>query len=207
MMMTEEKQKTASAPLTSPKPADLLDDLDSQIVLKELTPQNTSFSLSEKSGFLQMTITENDSSVLYEKVRLVRLLPFQSPNEYISCIVEDKEGLNRAQVTEEKEIGIIRNLSVFDQEQQDLLLDQLDFRYYAPIIERIYSSREKMWFLFMTILVNDEKKEICITDLRHNIHRQNEKDAIITDIEGNKYLIPDYMSLDAKSRQLLDIYL
>ena len=81
-----------------------------------LTEENASFSLKNGLLFIKM---ENEE----KRAFLCRQFPFDFLWEYISVLDE-----------EQTEIGIIRDLTVFSAQTQELLRTELSRRYYAPVI-------------------------------------------------------------------------
>ena len=160
------------------------------IEYRELDPSEAVFSAGG-DGFMSLSVNGQQ----YERVELVRLLPFNRPEEYISCIAEGTE------------VGIIRRVNDFPEQQQKVIRDQLFFRYYAPKIEKILSVREKMWFLFIKAVVNGTETELCLRDMYHNIRYYNVTDVMLIDVEENRYLIGNFAQLPKKLRQKLEIYL
>ena len=165
-------------------------EMEEMIAYKELGPEHVRF-FSMGDGFLSLEI----DGITYNKVELIRLLPFRMPDEYISCLEHGKE------------IGIIRRITDFSEEQQEILRSQLKFRYYMPEVEKIISIKEKMWFLFIKAVVNGKEKELCMRDLTNSIKFYNESDVVLTDVEENRYLIKQFRSLPKKQLQKLEMYL
>ncbi len=121
------------------------DNMEKLIAYREL--DSSCVFADDGDGFLSLTLDET----VYRPVDLIRLLPYDRPDEYISCVCK------------EQELGIIRRIADFSEEQQRILQHQLSFRYYTPVIEKIISVREKMWFVFIKVVVDGQKKEALHT--------------------------------------------
>lgn len=165
------------------------DNMEQLIEYRELD-SNAVFA-DDGDGFLSLTV----DTTTYRSVDLIRLLPYDRPDEYISCVCKDRE------------IGIIRRISDFPDAQQEILRHQLSFRYYTPVIEKIFSLKEKMWFVFMKVQIDGQKKEFCMRDLYHNVHFYNDTDLLLTDVDENRYLIRDFRGLPVKIQQKIETYL
>ncbi|MDA3730124.1 DUF1854 domain-containing protein [Niameybacter massiliensis] len=144
------------------------------------------------SGFLKV-IKDGET---YEKVNVVRLFPYQYEKKYIALLDQ-----------ENKEITILKDLNDLKEEERTLLLDYLSYKYYMPEITKVNQVKEKMGFLYVDLDTTAGKKEVCIADFVSNIRLIKNKILSITDVEGNKYRISDFNTLDQLSKQKLDVFL
>jgi hypothetical protein len=155
-----------------------------------VNPEKCIFSVNP-SGFLAAEI---DGKV-YKRVILTRTLPLSLPNEYI-CISD----------IEKNEVGIIEKIADFSAEQQKLINSELSQRYYCPVIDKIESIKEKMGNFYFDVVIGGVKKSFAVKDITKSIRQHG--DAIdVTDIDGNRYRIADFDSIEAKSRRKLEPYL
>lgn len=144
------------------------------------------------SGFLKVT----KAGETYEKVNVVRLFPYQYEKKYIALLDQDN-----------KEITILKDLNDLKEEERALLLDYLSYKYYMPEITKVNQVKEKMGFLYVDLDTTAGQKEVCIADFVSNIRLIKNKILSITDVEGNKYRISDFNTLDQMSKQKLDVFL
>ncbi len=155
-----------------------------------VSPDKCIFSVNP-SGFLAAEI----DGKAYKRVILTRALPLSSPNEYI-CISD----------IEKNEVGIIEKIADFSPGQQKLINSELSQRYYCPVIEKIESIKEKMGNFYFDVVIGGVKKSFAVKDITKSIRQHG--DAIdVTDIDGNRYRITDFDSIEAKSRRKLEPYL
>lgn len=147
---------------------------------------------TNKNGFLCLKIGETD----HKRVKLSRVLPFSEPYRYIS--VADMEG---------KEIGILRDTDSLPAEQAVLVKRELDNRYYCPAVTEIASIKEKMGYFYFDVKIGDYKKVFAAKDISKSIKMLDDQCIIITDVDGNRYLIEDVWAIDAKSRRRIEPYL
>ena len=82
-----------------------------------------------KNGFLVLELNSKDMG----RVKLSRSYPFSKPTEYI-CISD----------LEDKEIGILRDITELDNASLELAKEELETRYFCPTITEIKSIKEKM---------------------------------------------------------------
>lgn len=155
-----------------------------------VSPEKCVFSVNP-NGFLAAEIDGKE----YKRVILTRTLPLSLPNEYI-CISD----------IEKNEVGIIEKIADFSPEQQKLINSELSQRYYCPVIEKIESIKEKMGNFYFDVVIGGVKKSFAVKDITKSIRQHG--DAIdVTDIDGNRYRITDFDSIEAKSRRKLEPYL
>lgn len=153
-------------------------------------PETCVFSIN-KSGFLSADI----NGTQYKRVTLSRALPLTEPGRYIS--VFDMEN---------KELGIIESVEAFSAEQQKIINSELSSRYFCPIVTDITSIKEKMGHFYFDVLIGEFKKSFAVKDISKSI-RQVGTAVDLTDIDGNRYRIADFDSINKKSRRRLEPYL
>lgn len=146
---------------------------------------------SSAHGFLGAVINGNE----YKRVILSRALPLSQPEKYI-CIAD----------IDKKELGIIEDVSVFGQEQGDLIRKELSQRYFCPVITKIISVKEKFGNFYFDVMIGDFKKNFTVKNLNKNIRYHGEGFDLI-DVDGNRYRIPDFKEISPSSRRKLDPYL
>lgn len=131
----------------------------------------------------------------YRRVILTRALPLNAPDDYI-CITD----------VDRNELGIIEHISDFPEDQQTLIRRELSQRYFCPDITAITAIKEKMGHFYFDVKVGDYPMSFTIRDLSKNI-RCTEGQVILTDVDGNRFLISDIGRIDKKSRRKLEPYL
>ena len=132
----------------------------------------------------------------YDRVWLHRVFPFDLADEFISVQTKDNE-----------EIGIIRRLSDFDGEMQDILKSELERKYFVPKIKKILTLKERRGFSYWKVECDIGEMEISLQDTYRSIMRIGEDRAFINDISGNRFEIESLSALDRKSKKKLEIYL
>ena len=132
----------------------------------------------------------------YGRVWLHRSFPYELPENYIS--VQDADG---------EEIGLIRSLDSYDEEQKALIGAELARKYYTPKIERILSLKETHGTSFWKCLTDAGELSFTLQDTSRSISKVGGDAAVITDMFGNRYRIASLKGLDKKSMRKLEIYL
>lgn len=164
-----------------------------------ITPENSVFG--EKNHFLTLvmkTKDENgaDTEKTYDRVFLHRAFPFDHPEAYISVQDADKN-----------ELGMISDLSVFPADTADLLRAELGRKYYAPVLKSIHSIRDRYGYAYCSAVTDSGEITFTLRDASRSIFKVDERRVIITDIDGNRYDIPDVTLLDRKSFKRIELYL
>lgn len=155
-----------------------------------LTPENAKFA--KKNGLLYLTLNGQET-----RVNPVREFPFELPFSYISML--DADGV---------EMGIIRSTSDFQDVERALIEEELRLRYYAPKITKILRVRERYGFSYWTVLTEDAGRlTFTMQDAYRSIFKIGEESVTFSDVDGNRYEIPDLSLLDRASRKRLDLYI
>ncbi|MDR1060065.1 MAG: DUF1854 domain-containing protein [Clostridiales bacterium] len=89
-------------------------------------------------GFIGLRYKGSD----YRRVTLRRALPVRSPLEFISVADADNS-----------EIGIIRDVGELSGPQAQVVLGELDKRYFCPYIYEVASVKDKLGYVYMELLV------------------------------------------------------
>jgi len=106
-----------------------------------------------------------------------------------------------------KEIGIITNVNVFDEIQQKYITDELNRKYFIPIIEIINSVKEKYGFSYWDVKTNIGKIKFTVHDAYRNILKITEDRIMVTDVNGNRYEIVSLNGMDRQSFRKIELFL
>ncbi|MCZ6680127.1 MAG: DUF1854 domain-containing protein [Candidatus Poribacteria bacterium] len=131
---------------------------------------------------------EIQGEVCYPRVTVWRILPLSDPEHYISL-----------GVGEDKEIGIIQDPSQLDAESLTILREELDKRYFTPVIQKIYHVKERFGVHEWEVETSRGKLTFSVQGLHQNIKHVPPARLLVTDVRGNRYDIPDYHKLDSHS--------
>ena len=146
-------------------------------------------------GFLSLTW----QGKTWERVQIVRTFPFSHKNSFLSV----RECTETA-----KEIGIIRELTEdFSAETVSLIERALAQRYFMPVIERIYSIKERSGYIYFQVETEKGRQEFTVRNNTSAIIPFTETRLFITDVDNNRYEIPDTSKLNPKELNKLDLYL
>ena len=154
-----------------------------------LTPENASFVY--KNNFLYINYGGEE-----KRAFLCRQFPFELEWEFISVMD-----------AEQQEIGIVKDVALFDGEQRELLTEELRRRYYAPVILQIRSVKERYGFSYWKVATPDGEVSFTLHDTYRSIIHAGPTRIILLDVNGNRFEIPDTTALDRKSYKKIELYL
>lgn len=161
------------------------------LFMKYVSPADCVF-YKNPQGFLALTLRGEN----YGRVALTRALPLSMPDRYI-CITD----------MESNELGILESIADFPADIRVMMEEELKIRYYCPEITEILSVKEKMGFYYFDVKIKSFKKTVAVKDISRNIKQLGESRIMLTDADGNRYLIPDLAKVNKKSRQQIEPYL
>jgi hypothetical protein len=129
----------------------------------------------------------------WREVNTVRLFPLTEPERWVSII--DKEG---------KEVGVLVELKGLTSEALRLVREELRRRYLVPQISRILACRERFDLVEWTVQTDRGKRTFLTRNLREQVKEPMASRLMFTDVEGNRYDIPDVAALDPDSRRWIE---
>ncbi|NLZ35956.1 MAG: DUF1854 domain-containing protein [Clostridiales bacterium] len=174
-------------------------ELDTVINIVYLTPENSEFGKLNEFITLKTKLPGENGEVEekeWQRIHLHRAFPFDMPENYISVLDKDK-----------KEIGLIKNIDDFDSDTAKLLKDELERKYYSPVILKIHSIKERYGYSYWVVDTDAGKMNYTLQDTFRSILHAGSDRVFIIDMDGNRYEIPDLSKLDFKSYKKIELYL
>jgi len=167
-----------------------------------LTPENAVFKRSQ-GGLISLDLknAEEDKEEFFERIVIFRCFPITNPDEFLSVREPDSKKMGRG-----KEIGMIRYMRDFPEDQQKLFLEELDRRYFSPEITKISSVKEKFGYTYWEAETNAGSMTFILSNPFSNIRSLEDGRIFIHDIDGNSFQIKDPSKLDANSFKKIEIY-
>lgn len=183
---------------------DLLDlqEFDEEALKKEseevlqmrlLTSENAEFRRTE-GGFIALKLEDKE----YDRVGVYLTFPLTNPEEFISIRETDEKA---------KEIGIIQNLKDMEKNVQEMIREQVRLRYFMPVIRKVMDVKDEYGYAYWHVMTD-------FGACRFTTHMGG--DAVIniggaryqiTDIDGNRYELPDLYALTVMERKKLDLFI
>jgi hypothetical protein len=156
-----------------------------------LTPADLAFH--KHGAHIRLTVKDDRS---YLKVSMVRIFPLSEPGRYISI----RSGDN-------KEAGVLVDPSELPAEARALVAEALERRYLVAIIRRIARIKERFGTLEWDVETDRGPVQFTTRNLRENSTRPSPGRYLISDVDGNRYDLPDLAALDLASQTLIMKYL
>lgn len=165
--------------------------LEAYAHIRFLSPAECHFERSP-GGLLSL---ELDGQV-YQNVAIYRAFPFTFGDRYLS--VRDKD---------DNELGIIRSLAEFDRKTQALLREELERRYFVPVITRIERIKEEFGYVYWDVETDRGPRRFTVRGIQQSVLSVGPDRLLIIDVDGNRFEIPKLSALDQKSIRLLETLL
>ena len=194
-----EEKKTESAEDTEEVNAD---DLFKHRESITMTPENEWFSLSAGGLISLKIINAEGNEEFFERVVIRRSFPVTAPDEFLSVREPDSRIKGRG-----AEIGMIRNVNIFDKDTVKLINDELEVRYFTPEIKKITSAKEKFGYTYWEAETTAGNASIVLNNPFSNIRVLEDMRIFISDMDGNCFVIPDPSKLDKLSYKYIEIYI
>ncbi len=203
----EEAKEKAAAALEDEDEDDDEEEVDTDKLFQHresinMTPENTWFSKSVGGLISAKIINAEGVEEFFERVIIRRSFPITAPNEFLSVREPDTKKNGRGH-----EIGMIRDLGIFDKDTVDLLNAELEVRYFTPEITHIYSAKEKFGYTYMEAETSAGRVAIVLNSPFYNIRSLEDGRIIINDMDGNCFVIPDPKKLDRHSLKFIEVYI
>jgi hypothetical protein len=171
---------------------DELDKVESIFEVNELTPDNTIFKRTP-GGFISLKYNKSE----YDRVAVYRAFPFTEPLRFISI---------RDITPKSEEIGLITDLAEWPEDTRNMILEQLNIRYFVPSILKITDIKEEFGFAYWEV-ETDKGSMRFTTSIWNPIIRIGDKKLLVNDLDSNRYEIQDYSKLSRKETKMIDLFL
>lgn len=168
-------------------------ETEQMLRLRYLTPKNAEFSRTE-GGFVSLKVEGEE----YPRVHIVRMFPFSEPDHYISVRTVEETS---------REIGVITDADVFPAEVIAMFEEQLALRYFTPKIEKVFNIYDKYGYAYIDAQTDKGRCKFVIHTGGNSVVHLSDTRLIITDIDENRFEIPDVSKLSVKEQKKLDQFL
>ena len=161
--------------------------------LRLLDPRHCRFATTA-GGLLALEIDERGKSSNHPRVDVYRSFPMSASRSWIS--VRDADG---------NELGLIEDLDAFSREQSKLVEDELQRRYFSPTIEEVVSLKEEFGYSYWQVRTDAGERRFTVQNGKGNIQLLGEQRMLIVDVDGNRFDLPEYGTLDAAQLRILEV--
>ena len=163
------------------------------LLMKFLTSENARFSRTE-GGFVSLKTVDKE----YTRVGVYLTFPLTNPEEFISIREADEKA---------KEIGMIEKLSQLEPDQQEMIREQIKLRYFIPVIIKVMDVKDEYGYAYWHVQTNFGVCRFTTRMSGDAVVSLSESRLMVTDIDGNRYEIPDFYKLSITERKKLDLFI
>lgn len=161
--------------------------------LRYITKDNAVFARTE-GGFVSLDFKDKH----YDRIGVYRTFPLTMPDAYISI----REANEKA-----REIGMIESLDKLNAETAKMLKEQLMLRYFTPQIEKVMDIKDEYGYAYFHVKTNYGVCRFTIHMGGDSVISLTDRRVIITDLDGNRFEIPDLQALSVGERKKLDLFI
>jgi|YNPNPStandDraft_1061719.scaffolds.fasta_scaffold15862_2 hypothetical protein len=143
----------------------------------------------ETSGEVTLTLADGTT---YRRVQALQPFPLSAESRLISLRDEN-----------DQEIGQLPDLRELDPDSRKVLEEELSKRYFMPQIRVIEDLKTNMGVMSWRVQTDRGPRRFEVRsrdDIRYLPHGR----ILLRDVDGNRYEIPNYRTLDPRSRDFLE---
>ena len=163
------------------------------LAMRFLTKDNAEFARTE-GGFLSLKTGEKE----YSRIGVYLTFPLTNPDEFISIREADEKA---------KEIGLIEKLSDLAADQQEMLQEQIKLRYFMPVITKVLDIKDEYGYAYWHVMTNFGACRFTTQMSGDAVISLSDSRLLVTDIDSNRYEIPDFYQLSVTERKKLDLFI
>lgn len=166
---------------------------DEILEMRFLNGENAKFARTP-GGFVSLETRDKT----YDRVGVYLTFPLTNPEEYISIREADEKA---------KEIGIIEKLSQLAEDQQEMLREQIRLRYFMPVITKVMDVKDEYGHAYWNVMTTFGACRFTTQMSGDAVIHLSDSRLLVTDIDGNRYEIPDFYQLSVMERKKLDLFI
>lgn len=169
-------------------------ETEEMLRLRFITKDNAVFERTE-GGFVSMKLGDE----FYPRIQVFYSFPLTDPDSYISIREPDEKA---------REIGVIKDFNKdITEESKEMLKEQLNLRYFTPKIERINNIKNEYGFAYFDVITDRGACRFTIHMGGGSVVNLSDTRLLITDLDGNRFEIPDTGKLTVTELKKLDLFL
>lgn len=172
---------------------DIAKETEEMLEIRYLNQDNAVFKRTP-GGFVSLDYQGRH----YDRVSVYRAFPFSDPDKYISIREPDEKA---------REIGMVEDLYALDKETAAMLTEQMNIRYFTPVITRILDIKDEYGYAYFDVLTDRGACRFTIHMNGGSVVRLTDTRLLISDLDGNRFEIPDTRKLTAGELKKLDLFI
>lgn len=158
-----------------------------------LDGNNAKFERTE-GGFVSLKTGDKE----YKRVGVYLTFPLTEPDAFISIREADEKAA---------EIGLIKNITDLSEDQQEMIREQIRLRYFMPVIKKVIDVKEEYGNAYWTVVTSFGNCKFTTKVNTSAVVAISDKRYLVTDIDGNRYDLPNFFALSVKERKKLDMFI
>ena len=163
------------------------------ITIRYVDSHNVRAWRPEGSTHLRIEIADLQT-ILHARIK--RAFPTSNPREFLS--IQDGSGT---------EVGVIRSLEGMDQDSAQRFDEELERRYFTPVISEIRDLRQEAGMWKFVVDTQRGSTDFFVRNWRDSAHEVTVNRWLIQTVDGARFEIKDVEALSPKSRKFLDLLL
>lgn len=161
--------------------------------MRYLTRDNARFERTG-SGFVSLKYKDME----YKRIGVYLTFPLTNPEEFISIRESDEKA---------REIGLIQKLTDLEPDQQEMIREQIRLRYFMPVITKVLDVKDEYGYAYWNVTTSFGACRFTTRMSGDAVVFLGDSRLMITDIDGNRYEIPDFYRLSVMERKKLDLFI
>lgn len=172
---------------------ELLKESEELLEIRWITKDNAVFARTS-GGFVSLDFNGQH----WPRIAIHRAFPFSDPDRWISIREPDRKA---------KEIGIIKEMKELPKDTRDMLQEQLALRYFTPVITQIVDIKEEYGFAYFDVITDHGACRFTSRTGGDAIVRLTDTRLMISDLDGNRFEIPDINRFSTAELKKLDLFI
>ncbi len=167
--------------------------------MRFLNGENATFCRTD-GGFVSLKTkdAEGNTAKEYARVGVYLTFPLTNPEEFISIREADEKA---------KEIGMVEKLAALPKDQQEMLREQIKLRYFMPVITKVLDIKDEYGYAYWNVVTTFGSCRFTTQMSGDAVIHLSDSRLLVTDIDGNRYEIPDFYQLGVMERKKLDLFI
>lgn len=163
---------------------------DNPFAVQVLDPKTVRLFRTHPSDTTVRATIEGDRS--WREVRVARAFPLSDPDRFIGL----RDG-------DDKDIGIFETLHGLDAESLAVIEDELARRYFTPQITKVLAVSEAFGVVNWDVETTKGVRRFLVRNLKDSTFTLGASRVMMTDVDGNRYEIPDAYALGPQALVVL----
>ncbi|MFN4227239.1 MAG: DUF1854 domain-containing protein [Candidatus Ratteibacteria bacterium] len=157
-----------------------------------LTPKNIKIL---KGEFNTINLFLIEKKILYKNVFVVSCFPISNPFNFLSVFYQKESG-------EIEEIGIIKNISIFTEEERKLIMETLKKYYFYYEITKIIDIKWKFGFLLFKVETDKGERQFYLKWERSKAIDIGNHGKLLIDVFEDRYVVPNVEKLSPLEKNI-----